>query len=493
MNPRFVIRLVSLMTLCAGVAMLFTAGVSALFFTEDTARIRFAFAIPGAIVTACSVCVWFAAGNRSTNRPYPSAPSRRDGFGAVAIGWLLVALCGSLPYAFAGLGIPFVSALFESMSGFTTTGVTALTLPRESLPSALLFWASLSNWLGGMGVIVLIVAIVPFFGAGGAKMYQAEAPDSFRDRVAPRIASSAKLTWGVYALLTVALFALLRFVCGFAWLDSVCYAFGTISTGGFATRSDCVAGHDNIAAEIIIAVFMILGSLNFSFHILALRGKFSQYRKDTELRVFLAILLCAIAFGALNLHFANHANAASVSIRTHLRASFFAFTSAITTTGYSAADHTSWPPAIAVLATALMLIGGCGGSTTGGLKVMRLIVLFKIIGRQIRVFIYPQATVKIKIGGQAFEENAVSHIAAHFIVFTIFAAAATALMLVFTGDSKAAFTSVAATIGNGGFGISSDISSFPPHARVLLTACMLFGRLEFFTVLALFTRDAWRK
>ena len=465
------------MTACAGGAMGLTAVLSALFFPDDPGRVRLAFGIPGGVLFALSACAYVSQSRRCAE----AVLQRRDGIGAVAIGWLCVALCGALPYWFSGLAIPFSSAFFESMSGFTTTGVTVLTLPREELPRAFLFWGAFSNWLGGLGVIVLIVAIFPFNGASGSGVFRAEAPDSFRERVSPRIATSAKFIWGVYLLLTAALAALLRFAGGMNWFDAVCHALSTISTGGFSTRSGGVAAFGNGAAEFIVAVFMILGAINFSFHILAMRGKFSQFRKDAELRVFLAVLLGATLFVAF--------------LTKSAGASFFACANAITTTGFATGGGVAMPRPAIMLLFVLAIVGGCSGSTSGGLKTMRLIVLFKTVARQIRIHIRPQATIKIKIGGQALDENFVSHVCAHFIAFMFFAVFATASAYGSANDLPGAVSAAAATLTNSGFALGAppDYAALAPRTQLVLAFCMLFGRLEFFTVMALFTRDAWRK
>jgi len=483
MNKRAVFHLVSYVTGVIGLAMIACAGVSLLY--------REAYGTWMSLVSSGLIALT-AAGIVGASTRGDVNLTRRDGFGVVAFGWLSATIFGSLPYVFSGVIPHPVSAMFETMSGFTTTGASVLS-DLESIPRGIHFWRALTHWFGGMGVLVLCVAILPFLGVGGMQIYRAEMPGPSKDRLSPRITTTAKLLWGVYASMTLVEAGLLKWVGGMNWFDAFCHAFGTMATGGFSTRSASIGAYDSLAVEIIVIVFMFLAGVNFSLHYYALTGKPGRYFRDSEFRFYLFFLLGCTLFIALDLARANYAGWGRC-----LRDSAFTATSILTTTGFCTADFDRWPDASRLLLVLMMFVGGCAGSTGGGMKVVRIQVTFKKIVRELKLFMRPSAVIRMKLGGKPLEEEVVSQIAAFFAIFVLTFAVGSLAMTFFTPDLGTALTSVAATLGNIGPGLNAvgatqNYAAIPPAGQALLTFFMMLGRLELYTVLILFLPSYWKR
>lgn len=448
------------------------------------------------LLTASAMTSLFAGGLLFLTRGGISL-SRRDGFGVVTFGWLFAALFGALPYILSGVISHPVPAVFETMSGFTTTGASVL--PNESfqalenIPRGILFWRALTHWFGGMGVLVLCVAILPFLGVGGMQIYRAEMPGPSKDRLTPRITTTAKLLWGVYALLTLAEILLLKWVGGMCWFNAFCHTFATMATGGFSTRTASVGAFDSGVVDCIVIFFMFAAGVNFSLHYYALTGKPGRYWKNPEFRCyFLFWLTCGLiltfnVWGVVYEHFPNA-----------LRAAFFQGTSILTTTGFVTADFDRWPQASRILLVLMMFVGGCAGSTGGGIKMMRIFIMWKKVLKEIRQFMRPQAVLRVKLGGRAVDEDAVSHIVAFFTIFVLIFALGSFLMTFYTPNLETAATSVIATLGNIGPGLNAvgatqNFAAIPEPGQLLLTVFMLLGRLELYTVLIVFLPAFWKK
>jgi trk system potassium uptake protein TrkH len=483
MNKRAVLHLVSFMTLVVGITMLACAVVSLL--CGDGRVVQSAFVKSGALVVALSlVCVLLTRGGVNL--------ARRDGFGVVTIGWILVAGVGALPYLFSGAIPNVVPAIFETVSGFTTTG-SSVVADVESLPRGILFWRALTHWYGGMGVLVLCVAILPFLGVGGMQVYRAEVPGPFKDRLTPQIATTAKLLWGVYLLLTLVETLLLKWVGGMGWFDAVCHSFSTIATGGFSTRNASLGAYNSATIDIIATIFMFISGVNFSLHYLALTRKPGCYFKDPEFKAYFLLLAAASCFVAFNTWAAGAA-----SLARCFRDAFFTSTSVMTTTGFCTADYDLWPDASRFVLMMLMFIGACAGSTGGGMKVVRVMVVVKSVLREIKVFMRPAATIKVKLGNKPVEPDIVSHIGAFFMIFVLVFALASFLMTFYTGDLETATSSVIASLGNVGPGLNAvgptqNYGAIPHGGQAVLIVCMLLGRLELYTVLMLFMPGLWKR
>ncbi len=418
--------------------------------------------------------------------------SRRDGFAIVVIGWLITSLIGALPYYFSGIIPDFIGALFESMSGFTTTGASVMT-NLESVPRSILFWRSLTHLIGGMGVLVLCVAILPFLGVGGMQLYRAEMSGPSKDRLAPRIATTAKLLWGVYMLLILLESVLLR-LAGMDWFDAVCHSMATVATGGFSTRTDSIAAYDSRSIETIIMVFMFLAGVNFALHYRALLGDVKSYFKNSECRFYMGwMAACSLAIAFL-LYLQN----IYPSFLSSLRYSTFQVLSIGTTTGFVTADYDVWPMGCLLILLLLMLTGACAGSTTGAIKNIRIVIVFKKIKREIKLFMQPQAVFRIKINDEPLEQDVISNVSAFVIAYLLVFVLALFAMSFYCKDFMTASSSVLATLGCVGPGLAQagpmeNYSGFPAVAKGILIVCMLLGRLELYSVLVLLLPSFWKK
>ncbi|MDY0267917.1 TrkH family potassium uptake protein [Trichloromonas sp.] len=417
--------------------------------------------------------------------------SVREGFAIVTFGWLFYALFGALPFVLSGAIPSPLDAVFETMSGFTTTGSTILKV-IEGLPESILFWRALTHWLGGMGIIVLSLAILPMLGVGGMQLFKAEVPGPTADRLKPRIQDTAKLLWGVYLLLT-ATQTLLLMLGGMNFYEALCHAFATLATGGFSTRNTSVAAYDSAYIDGIITLFMFLAGINFSLHYHALRGRPREFFRNEEFRLYLAITLGAIAA----LVYFNQGTAYA-SLPENLRYSAFQVASILTTTGFGTADFELWPLPAQFLLVLLMFVGGCAGSTSGSVKVARILLLFKHVRNQLFKLIHPKAVRLVKLGETPVDRDVMQAILGFFALYLGIFVGASLLMTATGMDILSAATAVIATLGNIGPGLGSvgpmdnfaHVSSF---GKGVLTCCMLLGRLELFTVLVLLFPSFWKK
>ena len=415
----------------------------------------------------------------------------RDGMAIVSLGWMAAGLCGALPYLFGGVCDTVTDAVFESVSGFTTTGASILT-DIEAVPESLLLWRSLTHWLGGMGIIVLSLAILPFLGVGGMQLYKAEAPGPTPDKLKPRIKDTAAILWKVYVGMSVVQCALLL-LGGMTLFDSLCHTFGTMATGGFSTRNSSVAAYDNAYIYWVITAFMFLAGMNFSLHYKLLSGHARDIWKDGELRFYGLVVLASTVFIAWNIWGRHYDDAAEA-----LTQSAFQVCSIITTTGFATADFEQWPAFSQALLVLLMFVGGCAGSTGGGMKVVRILLMLKHCSMELIRLVHPRAVRHVKIGGRNVPSEVLSGVWGFFGLY-LFCYVATSLALsAMDLDIVTSFTATLACISNvgPGFGTVGPAENFfhlPAMAKVLLTWCMLLGRLELYTVFILFVPEFWRK
>ena len=488
MNKRAVFHLVAMVTLVIGVAM-GACSVLSLYWGDPAWAQRSLFLSSGITAIFALALLFQTRGDINL--------SRRDGFAVVTLGWIFAAVFGALPYMFSGVIPHPVAAIFETMSGFTTTGASVLPSvdfqTLESIPRGILFWRALTHWFGGMGVLVLCVAILPFLGVGGMQLYRAEMPGPSKDRLTPRITTTAKLLWGVYALLTLLEILLLKFAGGMNWFDSFCHTFATMATGGFSTRTASVGAYDSGIIDCIIIFFMFAAGVNFSLHYYALTGKPGRYWKDPEFRLYFFFWLICGLFLTFSIW-----GPVYTGFVDSLRAAFFQGTSVLTTTGFVTADFNRWPQASRLLLVLMMFVGGCAGSTGGGIKVVRIFILWKKMVKEVRQFMRPQAVIQVKLGGKSVEQETLSLISAFFVIFLMIFALASFLMTFYTPDLETATTSVIATLGNIGPGLSAvgatqNYAAIPVPGQIILTLCMLLGRLELYTVLILFLPSFWKK
>ncbi|MCD6568392.1 MAG: TrkH family potassium uptake protein [Dehalococcoidia bacterium] len=407
---------------------------------------------------------------------------RADGFSLVSFTWLMVALLGMAPYLFWGCN--FIDAFFESMSGFTTTGATILT-GLEQCPRSILMWRSLSQWLGGMGVITLFIAILPKLGVGGSQLFAQEFPGPIHEKFRPRVRTVARFLWIIYISFTAIEVGLLYLLAKLPLFDSTCLSFCTLSTGGFTPTTKSIAAYANPTAEYIIMAFMFLAGMNFIIHYRASRGDFKAF-KDEEFKIYAILLAAATAL----LIFSQGAGSC--------RESLFQTISIMTTTGFATTDFGAWHYGACMILLTLMLIGGCGGSTSGSVKVVRFLTLLKRVRAMMKKVISPKAIILVKYNQKTLPEEILRDTMSFLFLYLIVAVIAS-ITLGFLGlDMETSFSAVAASLGNvgpglGGVGPASSYAWLPPAAKFVLIICMWLGRLELFTVLMIFVPRFWQR
>jgi trk system potassium uptake protein len=415
----------------------------------------------------------------------------REGFAIVASVWVFFSFFGSLPYLLSEPSLGFVDAFFETMSGFTTTGSSILT-DIESQPRSILLWRSITQWIGGMGIIVLGIAVLPALGIGGMQLYRAEVPGATKDKLTPRIKDTAKILWGTYGLLTLTcIIALLMAETDL--FDAVCHALCAMSSGGFSTHNTSVAAYDKSIIHYILIVFMLLAGMNFANHYKFSKKQFSAFRKDEELKYYLLIVL-----GISLLMFLSLWNAGTYEdYGTALRDSLFTTVSLLTTTGFVTADFEAWPEFCRVLVLGLMFSGACAGSTAGGIKVIRLLILFKGLYQQIHQLLHPKAVRQVRISQQILS-NHVILASLGFMVLYLSSFGLGTLIMTGTGlDLISAASATAACLGNIGPGLNlvgptDNFAHITESGKLVLAFLMLLGRLELYTVIVVITPAFWK-
>lgn len=413
----------------------------------------------------------------------------KEGMVTVALAWIVISIFGALPFVISGHIPNYIDALFETVSGFTTTGASILT-DVEALPKSMIFWRSFTHWIGGMGVLVFIVAILPL--SGGANMYliKAESPGPSVGKLVPKVKSTAMILYGIYLAFT-AIEAVLLLIFGIDLFSALTLTFGTVGTGGFGILNSGAAEYSN-AVQIIITVFMLLCGINFSIYYLLLLGKFKDAVKSTELWVYLGVVALSIV--------AISANCSGLyeSLPDAVRHSAFQVASIITTTGYGTTDFTLWPVFSQTILVLLMFMGACAGSTGGGIKVSRIVILFKSIIKEIKISAHPKTTYKLTLDGHVIEHNVLRAVNVYMAAYLVIFVASLLILSLDNFDFTTNFTAVTATINNIGPGLSavgptSNFSQFSALSKLVCIADMLVGRLEIFPMLVLFSPHTWRR
>ncbi|WP_408956021.1 TrkH family potassium uptake protein [Natroniella sp. ANB-PHB2] len=414
----------------------------------------------------------------------------REGFAIVTLGWIIISIFGAVPFMLAGVFDNFVDAFFESVSGFTTTGATVI-MSLESLSHTILFWRSLMHWLGGMGIIVMSIAILPEL-AGSMQLFKAEVPGPVHERLKPRIRETAKTLWVVYIVLTFLQMFLLA-LNEMPLFDAVIHSFGTMSTGGFSSRTLSVKAYDSIIIEAIMAAFMFMAGINLTLHYQVLTGNIKSLLKDKEFRFYAFIVVTAIFLITLNLRLQVYK-----TFLSSLKYAAFQVTSIISTAGFATVDYDIWPPFSRGILLVLMFIGGCAGSTAGGIKVIRIYALMKKGFQELYKLIHPRAVTSLKIGNQAISEEVSTSILGFFFLYIIVFVISTITLASFGIDLISSISAVAATLGNigPGLGLIGPLNTYVPLpvvGKLLLSFCMILGRLEIYTVLVFLLAGFWRK
>lgn len=452
-----------------------------IYYDDGMARLFVYCALAGAGLGALLVALFKAE----------SELGHRDGFAIVVLSWIGLSLLGALPFYFCGVMPSFIDCFFESMSGFTTTGSTVLAVV-EILPRSVLFWRATTHFLGGMGIIVLSIAILPLLGIGGMQLFQAEVSGPTKDRLTPRIQDTARILWGVYLLFNAVMIVLLM-LGGSEFFDAVCNAFSTIATGGLSSHTASMGYYNSLYIEIVTIIFMFLGATNFSLHHHALKGRLSVYWESEEFRFYLGMTVLAIIL----ITGLNYREGISQRPEEALRTAAFQVVSIQSTTGFGTADFGLWPSASQVVLVILMLVGGCAGSTSGGIKAVRVLLFFKFARQQLRNLLHPRNVTTIKLGkvkvGPEVMAGVLGFFSLYFAVFVISSLAVTALGV----DVVTGTTAVIATLNNVGPGLhlvgpTSHFGDLPWLAKLILSFCMLAGRLELYTLAVFLSPDFWR-
>ncbi len=422
-------------------------------------------------------------------RETPSELTIREGFLIVTLSWLSLAFFGAIPFIASGHVNGCIDALFETISGYTTTGATILT-DIELLPKSLLVWRSMTHWLGGMGVIALAVAIFPFLGVGAIQLFKAEVPGPTKDKISPRISETAKILWWIYVAFTAAEICLLM-AGGLNFFESLCVTFGTMATGGFAPLNASIATYSPYI-QYTVAFFMLIAGINFNLHYWAFKGKPSYYIRNSEFRLFLSVIAIAFVFVV-----AMRVLSGSNFSEGLLRSSIFQIISIITTTGFITDDYELWPFVTQFVLLLLMLVGASSTSTGGGIKNIRILILFKQIGAEFKKSIRPRGVFPVKVGDKAISEGVVSNTVAFIVLYGMICLGGVLIMTMLGLDIDSAIGSVAATIGNVGPGIGSvgpveNYSHIPDAGKLILSFLMLIGRLEIYTVLLILLPRFWK-
>ncbi len=485
MHFKLVFNIISVLFLVIGGFMLLPLGIA---FTNGELVCAIAFLETITIIMSLGVII-----NLVTRKGKSNNFSAKDGFFMVSFSWIIASVAGALPFFLSGVIPSYADAFFETMSGFTTTGASILT-EIQTLPKSILFWRSLTHWLGGMGIVVLTVAIMPLLGISGVKMLSAESPGPTMDKMTHKITHMAKILWIIYLGMTVLETILLLFG-GMNLFDSLTHTFGTLATGGFSTKNSSVGHYDSAYIDIVITVFMILAGLNFGLYYRVLTGNMQELKKNTELKAYLLIFIIATILAAIPL-----TGKIYTSFSESLRFSSFQVASIITTTGFATTDFDIWPSFSKYILFAMMFIGGCSGSTGGGIKVIRIATLFKQAVTEMKRMTSPRGVFSTRMNGNIVKKDLIYTILGFVSLYIMLLMLTTGVVASAPGEYNliTCFSTALATVGNIGPGFSlvgptMNYAFFPDYVKWFLSFAMMAGRLEIYTVLILFTPYFWQK
>lgn len=494
-NIQIIISFLGLTSMLNGVFMLIAVPFS-MYHNEPAQK---GILLAGLTTILVGFLLWFF------NRNAPKNLQKKEGYLIVTLGWLMLTITGTLPYLFSGAIPNFTNAIFETISGYSTTGSSILT-NIESMPKGILFWRSATHWIGGMGIIVLTVAILPLLGIGGMQLFMAEAPGPSADKMHPRITETAKRLWLIYFLLTFTEFFLLK-IAGMTWFDAINHAMATLSTGGFSTKNASIA-HWNGAPIIqyIITIFMFIAGANFVLTYFALKGKLRKVFQSEEFKYyFFGVLTLTILISILIVNYQDPNLVTTINhpkpwgeTESAFRHAAFQVTSILTTTGFVSADFTMWNSFATMLMFSLFFIGGSAGSTSGGVKIVRHIIMIKNSLFEFKKLLHPNAIIPVRYDGTGVPKNIIFNILAFFVLYMGIFISSSVLLTFFGLDFESAFGAAASSLGNIGpaIGSVSPVDNFAHlsiGAKWICSFLMLIGRLELFTVLILLTPFFWRK
>jgi len=480
-NKKIIIQVMGLLLLIEGFFLAISTLVSLIYDQYDF----------NALLITTLICFAIGISLRLVTHNAEKNIGKREGYIIVSLVWVVFSIFGALPFVISGAIPSYADAFFETISGFTTTGASILN-DIESIPYGLLFWRSLTQWLGGMGIIVLSIAILPIFGIGGMQLFVAEVPGPTPDKLHPRIKETAKRLWGIYVLFTLAEVILLK-IGGMNWFDAINHSFTTMATGGYSTKQASIAHFNSPFIHYVIIIFMFLAGTNFTLSYFALHFKFKKVFKNEEFRYYLGFILLFTFVIAYSLF-----KSQGMGIEQSFRDSAFQVVSIITTTGFATADYLQWMPMVIVMIFALMFFGGSAGSTGGSIKIVRITLLLKNSYQELKRIIHPNAIIPVRINGKSVPAPIISNILAFVVIYMLITIVSTALISALGYDLETSLGAVAATLGNIGPGIGmvgpiENYAHFPDAGKWFLSFLMLIGRLELFTVLILFSPAFWKK
>ena len=485
MNIRSILNILAALLTLLGFSMLVPAGIAFGFGGSDLSGFLYSCAISIII----GLPIWFF-----TRKGY--SVTNKDGFAIVTFAWIITGIVGALPFYLSGAIPNITDAFFESMSGVTTTGATIIgnpvTLPHlpngiESLPHGILFWRSFIQWIGGMGIIVFTIAILPLLGVGGVQLFKAEVPGPVSDKIRPRVRETAKYLWMVYIGITIAEIIMLQ-IAGMNWFDAVCHSFTTMPTGGFSTKNASIGFYDNVGIHYIMIFFMFIAGVNFSLHFQAITGDFKSYFRNSEFLTYfwLIALVTVVLTFSLVIKSGNWSHAFFLD-------SLFQTVSILTTTGYATADYELWAFFAQFLILILMFVGSMGGSTGGGMKIVRVMLILKYAALETRRMLHAKAIIPIRIGKKYISGDVIRNTLGFFLFYVFIFVFTSFFLTTLNIDLKSSMGVAASALGNigpalGEFGPTDNYALLPGAGKWLLTFCMLLGRLEIFTVVVLFSR-----
>ena len=481
LNYKIIIRVISFLIAVEGFFMFLALIVSAIYNGYDFNTFLFTSIFTSTIGSVGVICT----------RKAEKKVGKREGFIIVGVVWVFFSLFGSLPYFLSGAIPSYTDAFFETMSGFTTTGASILD-NIEEMPHGILFWRSLTQWLGGMGIVVLSLAIMPAFGIGGMSLYAAEAPGVTYEKVNPRIKETAKILWYIYVAFTIAE-AILLMLGGMSLFDAICHSLTTMSTGGYSTKQASIAYWDSAYIQYVVTFFMIVAATNFSMLFFLITGKPGKLFRNEETKFYFSFILIFTAIVSIGLFFTTNYN-----IEESIRSGLFQVVSIITTTGYATDNYLAWTPFLWAVIMLLFFIGGSTGSTSGGIKTMRIALLIKNSYYELRRLLHPNAVIPVRFNKKSINQILISNVLAFFFFYVSIFFLSSLIFMIFVDDFETAIGAVASALGNigpgfGSVGPADSFSHLPIIAKWFLSFLMLLGRLELFTIIVIFSPAFWRK
>lgn len=484
-NFKQIARVISVLQIIIGGLMLTGLPFSWYYESGDATHLLYS----ALICIGVGVILWF------TSQTKDKRVNKREGYLIVAFGWISMVSFGMLPYLISGEISGVADAFFETMSGMTTTGASVLN-DIEAVPHGILYWRSLTQWIGGMGIIVLTVAIFPLLGIGGIELFSAEAPGPTSDKIHPRIQETAKRLWLIYVGLTAVLVLILK-LAGMTFYDAINHALTTMATGGFSTKNASMMAYDTPSIQYPIIIFMFLAGTNYSVTYLALKGKFDRVWKNDEFKAYLFLVVLLAVIVSISVYSIQNKGELEMTFEKAFRDSLFQIVSLITTTGYVSADYTAWSPALTMLFFILLFLGASAGSTAGGIKFIRHLVFFKNSYLEFKRLIHPRAVVPLKLNEQVVAPRIMTHVIIFLLLYMIIFVLGSLVISALGYDFMTSVGAVATSLGNVGPGIGKvgpvdNFAHLSDTAKWVLSLLMLLGRLELFTILVLMTPYFWK-